>query len=271
MLVPDSAPSHLYFALVPRSDTDKPSYWWSALRFMQAHRTYSQMDSVAQRLLQRVNAQTWPWVRGVPDEPHAGALTWELPYAEIVTAEDKREASFVASQTLHYLRSALDHLIYNASWLDQGVSQAKTQFPILSDRNKWCTAKTIRDLGSMSPKHMAWIEAAQPFNGVKWTQTLQDLSNADKHRFGVEVSPTVQLGVNIGEAINDSRSHGVKLAHIDQISLRFFLPELNPYGEIPQVFDEMFIGAASVINPFLEEAGISTLEVSPPRVNGLHN
>jgi hypothetical protein len=233
---------------------------------MQAHRTYSQMDSVAQRLLQRINAQTWPWVRGVPDEPRAGALTWEVPHAEIVTADDKREASFIASQTLHYLRSALDHLIYNASWLDQGAPQEKTQFPILSDRNKWCTAKTIRDLGSMSPKHIAWIEAVQPFNGVKWTKTLQRLSNADKHRFGVEVSPTVQLGVNIEGAIDDSRSRGVKLAQIEQVSLRLFLPGLNPYGEIPRAFDEMFIGAAGVINPFLKEAGISTLEVSPPQV-----
>ncbi|WP_433273994.1 hypothetical protein ACQPZA_24085 [Pseudonocardia xinjiangensis] len=221
------------------------------------------MDSVAQRLLQRINAQTWPWVRGVPDEPQAGSLTWEVPHAEIVTAEDKREASFIASQTLHYLRSALDHLIYNASWLDQGAPQEKTQFPILGDRNKWCTQKTIMDLGNMSPKHISWIEAVQPFNNVEWTKTLQALSNADKHRFGVEVSPTVQLGVNVSEAIDDSRSPGVKLAQIERISLRLFLPTLKPYGEIPRTFDEMFIGAASVINPFLEEAGIQTIEVSP--------
>jgi len=230
---------------------------------MQAHRTYSQMDSVMHRLSQRIDAQTWPWVRGVPDEPHAGAMTWEVPHAEIATADDKREASFIASQTLHYLRSALDHLVYNASWLDQGAPREKTQFPILSDRNKWCTPKTIRDLGSMSPKHIAWIEAAQPFNGVEWTRTLQDLSNADKHRFGVEVSPTVQLGVNVEGAIDGTSSPGVKLAQIEQISLRLFLPGLNPYGEIPGAFDEMFIGAAGVINPFLEEAGISTIKVRP--------
>ena len=261
--MPDSAPPRLYIALIPRSNTDAPSYWWSALRFMQAHRTYKQMDSVAQRLLQRINTQTWPWVRGVPDEPHAGALTWEVPHAEIVTADDKREASFVASQTLHYLRSALDHLVYNASWLDQGAPQDKTQFPILSDRNKWCTQKTLRDLGSMSPKHIAWIEAAQPFNGVAWTKTLQDLSNADKHRFGIEVSPTVQLGVNVARAIDDARGPGFKLAQIEEISLRLFLPALSPYGEIPRAFDEMFIGAAGVINSFLEEVGISPIKVDP--------
>ncbi len=35
------APTHLELSLVPRSDTDKPSYWWSALRYMQAVRTMS--------------------------------------------------------------------------------------------------------------------------------------------------------------------------------------------------------------------------------------
>ena len=227
--MPEDEPSHIYLAFVPRSDTEKPSYWWSALRYMQAYRTMSQMELVAQRIHQRIKAVDWPWVRGLPDELHPGALTWETPpYAPVVTADDKREASFIASQTLHYLRSSLDHLVYNASWADRRAPQKGTQFPIVDERKKWSSKNgATKHLGGMSAQHNAIIESAQPFNGGQWTKDLQVLSNADKHRVGIEVSPTVQLHVHTGGAIADPNNPGVKLAQIEEISLRLLLPALH--------------------------------------------
>lgn len=221
----------------------------------------SQMQPVAVRLLGRIKSQTWPFVRGIRDEPHVGALTWEVPNADIVQVEDKREASFIASQTLHYLRSCLDHLVYNASWIDQGAPRRMTQFPICDDRNKWSNRNVQKQLGGMSTGHSSWIEQVQPFNGVTWTRDLQELSNADKHRFGVEVSPTCQLRVNIVDAIPDPSANNVTLAQIENIGLHFRLPALTPYGEFSDVFNGMLVGAADLLNLFLDQAGIETIEV----------
>lgn len=262
----ETASTHTYFSIVPRSDTSRPSYWWSGLRYMQAYRTICLMDPIVQRLQARIREQSWPWVRGIPDTPHSGALTWEVPHAEIVTAEDKREASFVASQTLHYLRSALDHLVYNASWLTQGQPKKGTQFPICTSEADWNSGRVRRNLGGMSATHAEWVRLTQPFNGTQWTEFLRDLSNADKHRFGIEVSPTVQLKVNTGGSIFDPRSTGVRLAQIEQVSLHLLLPALDPYGEFPDVFNNMMVGVAELLNLFLDEAGIEKIEIGPPRV-----
>lgn len=231
---------------------------------MQAYRTFSQMDAVVERVKQRIEATTWPWVRGIPDEPKPGAMTWETPYNySIIKAEDKREASFIASQTLHYLRSALDHLIYNASWFDQGVPQKGTQFPIYDQREKWSKKNgSAKQLGGMSAQHAAVIEAVQPFNGNQWTQDLQFLSNADKHRLGIEVSPTLQYKVNIGDAIEDPNSPEGRLAQIDEISLRMLLPPLAN-RELSDVFDAMFAGVIDTINPFLVEQKLETIKLWP--------
>lgn len=169
--MPKDEPSHIYLAFVPRSDTEKPSYWWSALRYMQAYRTMSQIEPVVQRIQQRINTVDWPWVRGIPGESNPGALTWETPYAPVVIADDKREASFIASQTLHYLRSSLDHLVYNASWADRGAPQKGTQFPIFEEREKWGSKNgAAKHLGGMSAQHRAIIESTQPFTGRQWAK-----------------------------------------------------------------------------------------------------
>lgn len=257
---------HIYLAIVPRSDTDSPTYWWSALRFVQAGRTMDQLEPIAKRLLQRIQATNWPWVRGIPDEPHPGALTWEVPYTPIVQAQDKREASFIASQTLHYLRSCLDHLVYNASWIDSNSPKQMTQFPICDNRAKWGRGKILEQLGGMSDLHSSWIEAVQPFNGVRWTRLLQDMSNADKHRFGIEVSPTCQLKVNVRDAIDDPRNRGIKLAQIEEVSIRYFLPALDPCGEFVDIFNEMLSGTVDLLNLFLGEAGIEKIKIGPQKI-----
>jgi hypothetical protein len=256
----------LWISLVPRSDTDTPTYWWSALRYMQAVRTLAQMDQLAQRLLKRMEVADWPWVRGVPDEPHEGALTWEVPHVEVVKAEDKREASFIASEALHYLRSSLDHLVYNGSWIDTGSPQKRTQFPICDSAGKWASRDTQKQLGGLSPLHSSWVEAVQPFKGVEWTKTLQTLSNADKHRFGVEVSPTCQLKVALEEAIEDPTKPGFKLARIERLQLRLLLPALEPYGDFSSTFNGILAGIAGLLNQFLDEAGMSQIEVGAERI-----
>lgn len=258
-----SGATRSYIALVPRSATDSPSYWWSALRYMQAYRTFAQADLLATRLQEKVAAVSWPWVRGTLSSLEAD-MHWEVPVADIVAVEDKREASFIASEALHYLRSALDHLVYHVCWADAGSPQPRTQFPIFDDRCKYHGKNgASKQLQGMSPAHASLIAAVQPFEGVTWTSDLQVLSNADKHRVPIEVSPTVQLGVNFYDAIDDPQSgNGGKLAQIEEVALRFFLPALDPYGEFQPVFEAIFVGAAQLINVFLDEAGMSLLEVT---------
>jgi hypothetical protein len=255
-------PEWFAWEVIPRSSTDEPSCWWSALRFMQAYRTYEQLNVVAKRIMERFAQQRFVHVKILHDSPHPGAKTVEIPhFADLIDVEDKREASFIASETLHYLRSSLDHLIYNVSWIDTGSRQRYTQFPIVTDSANWGRKEVKKNLGGMTAEHASHIEQVQPYNDVTWTDQLQTLSNADKHRFGVEVSPAFQMNARLDEAVPSQTENQVSLTAIKNATLHFRLPAFSPYGEFVEVFSDMFRGAGQLINLFLEEAGIPLLEI----------
>jgi hypothetical protein len=251
-----------HWEIVPRSNTTTPSCWWSGLRYVQAHRTYQQMKDVHDRIIKRAQDQTWVYVKVVDDEPASGDRTVEVPhFTDLIDVNDKREASFIASETLHYMRSCLDHLVYNVSWADVGTPQKYTQFPTLRDAAKWKKKDVAKWLGGMTDAHADWIEEVQPYNGVEWTRVLCKLNNADKHTFGVEVSPTFRMSANIDHATPDPRNPSVRLARIESADLHFLLPALAPYGEFSDVFNGIFEGAAYLINKFLTESGLPPIEV----------
>jgi hypothetical protein len=254
------------FRVALRTDADNPSLQWSALRLVQACKKLDQIKPINDGIMEKLRIIKWPWARGVFEAQNGKGLHWEMPYDPgIVTEEDIRGASFVASDILHYVRSSLDHLVYNVSWKDAGERRKNTQFPIIDNLDDWTPGLIAGCLGGMSPHHAAWIKDVQPFEGVEWIKILRDLSNADKHRVGVEVSPTVQFEIDAGAIHSDPQDANLQRAAIKNVTLQFLLPAVSDYGqEIGNVFDAMFIGAGELINKFLDEAGTSRIQVTRP-------
>lgn len=87
----------------------------------------------------------------------------------------------VAGESIYNLRASLDYLVYELAILDSGSTQKGTQFPIESTVKGW-NGRLNTFLKGLSVKHKTIIEGLQPCNGCKWTETLRDISNPDKHR-----------------------------------------------------------------------------------------
>jgi hypothetical protein len=257
---------NLSFRVERYQDINNPSLWGSGFRLVQACNALAQIKSISDRIMGDLRSIDWPWARGVFDTSNNEDLAWEVPYdPAIVSDEDMRKASYVASEILHYVRSSLDHLVYNVSWADRGSRQDDTQFPIFDSATSWTPRMIQRRLGGMSQRHAAWIESVQPFSGVEWTRILRDLSNADKHRFNVKVSPTVQFDLDTGTIHPDPEDADRQRAAIKNVTLHFLLPEVDQHGgDIAKVFDAMFVGAGELINKFLVEAGVTPIQITLP-------
>jgi len=90
-------------------------------------------------------------------------------------------------ETLYNLRGALDYLVSQCFYLATGKFSSQPKFLIEDSIKGWKRhlahgKKTRNWLSSLSAKHRASFGRLQPFNGCKWTKTLQIYSNIDKHR-----------------------------------------------------------------------------------------
>ena len=95
--------------------------------------------------------------------------------------------SLAISDCVHNFRSALDYVVYELARYDSGGKiQSGTQFPIENTRSEFIGQRKRR-LKGLSNSHVDAIEAYQPYKGVKWTKTLQTISNPDKHRHLIEL------------------------------------------------------------------------------------
>jgi hypothetical protein len=147
------------------------------------------------------------------------------------------------------------------SWLDLGAPPDHAQFPIVDEITKWPSGSTQRQLGGISQQHADWIEAVQPYNGAEWSGNLLKLSNADKHRFGIEVSPTLRFELDKDSIHPDPRDANRQLIAIKAVSLEMLLPALGPNTDIYKTFGAMFLGAGDLVNKFLAEDGLSPVRI----------
>ena len=95
----------------------------------------------------------------------------------------------VVGEAVQAMRRSLDYLVYEVAFLDSGVEQQGTQFPIdnsekiFDGRRKPHSKRTPRCfLIGISDKHAAAIKRLQPFPRHNWTAELRAISNPDKHR-----------------------------------------------------------------------------------------
>jgi hypothetical protein len=111
--------------------------------------------------------------------PHRGIISG----TNFATPDIPMRAGTLIGETCNNLRSALDYLVFNLSALDSGLDYQGTQFPI-EDRQKDFRRRVEKRgiLGGMNATHQAAIEGLQPYKGSKWSKTLKEISNPDKHR-----------------------------------------------------------------------------------------
>lgn len=257
-------PGMRWVELIPRGENDQPSFWWCAMRFMQGAEKMLRLQDLLHEIVDDWDAT--PEVRMRKDaEPNSKKI--ELAGSIGIIPDHKREASLLASELLFHVRTALDHTVYQSAWRDSGRRQQGTAFPLAKKRSDW--AKRARsELKGMSADHRALIESTQPYNDISWTQNLALLSNRDKHRTAVEVTPTYRFRINLdrrfADPLGDPNYYGF---HIEdpQIHCRLIPAEHDGGGgSHPEALDalgQIVVGAAEVLNAFLGEEGVSPIRV----------
>jgi hypothetical protein len=110
-------------------------------------------------------------------------------FSTIPTQSVPVDASILVGEAIQGLRRSLDYLVYEVAFLDSGVEQDHTQFPIdRSDKTFWSRLQRNSSsdnrcyLVGVSKEHALAIERYQPYKGTAWTKTLNSISNQDKHR-----------------------------------------------------------------------------------------
>jgi hypothetical protein len=87
----------------------------------------------------------------------------------------------LVGEITYNLRASLDYLIYELAHHDSHSIQELTQFPI-EDCKEVFWGRHRHYIKGLSDQHVTMVEGFQPYSGCKWTRTLRDLSNPDKHR-----------------------------------------------------------------------------------------
>lgn len=154
------------------------------------------------------NPRKWRAIFRLVKEPPDN---WAVPMGEII----------------HNLRSALDHLVYEASAPDEdGRPLTMTEFPIYIDESRF-RDKGMRKIRGLNPATHALVERYQPFTNtdptiVPYLWLLQQLSNTDKHRLlnfirvpyalgdiVVQYEPSGYAGLPVHDAMARATDHAI--------------------------------------------------------------
>lgn len=60
-----------------------------------------------------------------------------LDWSELNRMSQQGQVETLASEVIQHLRIALDYLAYQLAWLDSGLQQERTQFPIVDQSAQW--------------------------------------------------------------------------------------------------------------------------------------
>ena len=136
------------------------------------------------------------------------------------------------SDAVHNMRSALDYIVYELAAKDSCKIQDGTQFiieDVKSDPinpNRGFDARARQYLKGLNVAHIAAIEWLQPYNGVKWTKALRDISNPDKHRKLTAVTHNgvmpVQIRWHAGGRFRGAEKLTIQGPTYDSFDLQFY-------------------------------------------------
>lgn len=132
------------------------------------------------------------------------------------------EISTILGDTIHNLRSALDHLAYQLVWLETGkIPSDHIYFPIADDAVKY-QQKRQHQVKGAPPQAISAIDALQPYKGgndVLWK--LHALNNIDKHRALIIIGSayhSINLGAHISRQLQHETSSNPDFAHLSAFS-----------------------------------------------------
>ena len=131
--------------------------------------------------------------------------------------------SFLAGETIHSLRSSLDHLAYELFIHNSGASASSKNiyFPIASSAERYECIKKDRTAG-LSQNAIALIDKLEPFKGkndVLWQ--INELDIIDKHRFLVTVGSSFQ---------------SMDLGAVTVALMQDHFPDIGPLPKMPAFF-----------------------------------
>ena len=118
-------------------------------------------------------------------DPEPGATEGEARLIlDAVPPEVDPSVPVQVGHIVHDLRCALDYLAHELTALSRKGRLDLSQWPIADTRSQLRRSKRFKEtLEHLTPKHKAFVEALQPFDGGNPEfATLRDLSNRDKHK-----------------------------------------------------------------------------------------
>lgn len=135
-----------------------------------------------------------PYVIGTKRDPESRRLIYFL----VSVQPTPHRVSAILGDTIHNLRSALDHLAYQLVWVGTGKAPlSHVYFPIADDQARYLEQRRHQMKGAPPPA-IAAIDALTPYKGGNdqlWR--LHKLNNVDKHRVLITAGSAFQ-SVNIG-------------------------------------------------------------------------
>jgi len=161
--------------------------------------------------------------------------------------------SAILGDTIHNLRSALDHLAYQLVFVGAGrLPSSKAYFPIADNAAKYVEQRG-RQINGATPQAISMIDALEPYRGGNDTLwKLHKLDNVDKHRVLITAGSAFR-SINLGSYMCRSMQRQFpRLAGIDPKQLAaFFRPEDRLFPL--KAGDELFIdGPEAEIDETLE-------------------
>lgn len=258
----------VWVELIPHGQTEKATFWWPALRLTQGLSKFEMLHKRMQSMLTEWNGPTA--CRAPRNEAESGYPSM-TPVGNIgISVEDKRTVTLLASESLFHIRSALDLLVYQLAWRDSGIRQERTAFPVVKKEAEW-NKRAKSELKGVDQVHIDHLRSLQPFAGREWTQRLATLSNRDKHRTTVEITPSVRFKVDRSRVYADPLGHpdfcGFAIEDL-RLHLRLMPATHDGEGTARLDADVMLVrvaeGAVGVMNHFLKQEGLSPIEFSVP-------
>lgn len=160
-----------------------------------------------------------------------------------VSSVQQAPSSFatITGDVLHNLRSALDHLAYQLFLVEsKGSGNGRhVQFPIGLDAKDYAKQRNRRTVG-MRKDAIAMLDSIEPYKGGKGHKfwVLQELNNADKHRFLIAIGSNFQ-SVNIGALMTSELREAGKARDMDIPIIDLYLKPKDTLFPV-QVGDALF-------------------------------
>lgn len=251
-------PRYLHSELVPRVDA-APSLGNVPPRLIRAAKRYDELIQTFHAMTKQVKRAPVITAQLADLRSPNPPLTFDVE--DVLPWTDATELRLLVSEILHHLRVTADHLVYNVAWLDSGLEQKRTQFPVFNNVSDF-RSNELRMLSGVNATHRGWIEEVQPFNGVDWTAALAYLSNNDKHNYLLEVVPTLRYRIDLHSGTRSAEDPKTVSLPVDNLEahVRLIRKDGGSYQLLHEQLAAIMGGLADLLNQFLREAGISEVE-----------